>query len=245
MTTLTIDWTEQLSEQLEWHWSRQLRPRFAGLSDDEYLWEPAQPAWNVRPRTGDGQPGTGPFTVEFAFPEPDPPPVTTIAWRLAHVIVGVLGARVASHFGGPPVDYGSFAVRGHGRRGTGPAGRRLRGLDGGRPRSRRGGARPAVRPGGGAVRRVPDGRARAAHQPGGDPPRGGGRAAARPVPGSHGGLLRPRAQRAKWSHPPGPPSYARPSTSTAGSASSAASTVPTRTQPNGSREPRGNVAASA
>ena len=42
MTTLTIDWTEQLSEQLEWHWSRQLRPRFAGLSDDEYLWEPAQ-----------------------------------------------------------------------------------------------------------------------------------------------------------------------------------------------------------
>ena len=95
MTTLTIDWTEQLSEQLEWHWSRQLRPRFAGLSDDEYLWEPAQPAWNVRPRTGDGQPGTGPFTVEFSFPEPDPPPVTTIAWRLAHIIVGVLGARVA------------------------------------------------------------------------------------------------------------------------------------------------------
>jgi hypothetical protein len=112
MTTLTIDWTEQLSEQLEWHWTRQLRPRFADLSDDEYLWEPAQPAWNVRPRTGDGQPGTGPFTVEFAFPEPDPPPVTTIAWRLAHVIVGVLGARVASHFGGPPVDYGSFAYAG-------------------------------------------------------------------------------------------------------------------------------------
>ena len=44
-------------------------------------------------------------------------------------------------------------VRGHGRRGTGPAGRRLRALDGGRPRSRRGGARPAVRPGGGPVRR--------------------------------------------------------------------------------------------
>jgi hypothetical protein len=46
----------QLSEQLEWHWHQQLRPRFEGLTDDEYLWEPAQPAWNVRPRTGEGQP---------------------------------------------------------------------------------------------------------------------------------------------------------------------------------------------
>ena len=43
--------------------------------------------------------------IDFAYPEPVPAPVTTIAWRLAHVIVGVLGARVASHFGGPPVDY--------------------------------------------------------------------------------------------------------------------------------------------
>ena len=34
-----------------------------------------------------------------------PAPVTTIAWRLAHVSVGVFGARNASHFGGPPLDY--------------------------------------------------------------------------------------------------------------------------------------------
>ena len=38
--------------------------------------------------------------------------MTTIAWRLGHVIVGVLGARVASHFGGPPMDYQSFAYAG-------------------------------------------------------------------------------------------------------------------------------------
>ena len=112
MTSTTLDWTRQLSEQLEWHWTRQLRPRFDGLTDAEYFWEPAQPAWNVRPRTAEGQPGTGPFTVEFAFPEPDPPPVPTIAWRLAHVIVGVLAVRVASHFGGPAADYGSFAYAG-------------------------------------------------------------------------------------------------------------------------------------
>jgi DinB superfamily len=54
----------------------------------------------------------GPFTVDFAFPQPDPPPVTTIAWRLAHVIVGVFGMRAASHFGGPPVSYEDFAYAG-------------------------------------------------------------------------------------------------------------------------------------
>jgi hypothetical protein len=114
MTTM-INWTGQLLEQLQWHWNGQLRPRLAGLTDDEYRWEPAQPAWNVRPRgtsTAPVQAGSGAFTIDFAFPEPDPPPVTTIAWRLGHVIVGVLGARVAAHFGGPPVDYGSFAYAG-------------------------------------------------------------------------------------------------------------------------------------
>jgi len=113
--TTTIDWTDQLLEQLQWHWNGQLRPRLAGLTDDEYRWEPAQPAWNVRPRgtsTAPVQAGSGAFTIDFAFPEPDPPPVTTIAWRLGHMIVGVLGARVAAHFGGPPVDYESFAYAG-------------------------------------------------------------------------------------------------------------------------------------
>jgi DinB superfamily len=113
--TDTIDWTAQLLDQLEWHWRAQLRPRLAGLTDDEYFWEPAQPAWNVRPRgtsTAPVQGGSGPFTVDFAFPEPDPPPVTTIAWRLAHIIVGVLGMRVAQHFGGPPCDYATFAYAG-------------------------------------------------------------------------------------------------------------------------------------
>src|SRR3954452_22355900 len=109
MTSTTLDWTRQLSEQLECHWTRQLRPRFDGLTDTEYFWEPAQPAWNVRPRTAEGEPGTGPFTVEFAYPEPDPPPVPTIEWRVAHVIVGVLGVRGAAQFGGPAAESGSSA----------------------------------------------------------------------------------------------------------------------------------------
>jgi hypothetical protein len=115
MGTVTLNWTDQLAEQLEWHWHHQLRPRLDGLTDDEYFWEPAQPAWNLHPRgrsTAPIQAGAGAFTLDFALPEPDPPPVTTIAWRLAHVIVGVLGARVAAHFGGPPAEYATFAYAG-------------------------------------------------------------------------------------------------------------------------------------
>ncbi len=108
--TTTVDWTSELVEQLDLHWRTQLRPRLAGLTDEEYRWEPVRGAWNVRPRgTGSApiQAGRGDFTIDFALPEPDPAPVTTIAWRIGHVVVGVLGARVAGHFGGPPVDYDS------------------------------------------------------------------------------------------------------------------------------------------
>ncbi len=105
-----IDWPDALVDQLDWHWRTQLRPRLDGLSDDEYLWEPVPGAWSVRPRGTSSAPiaaGRGPFTIDFAFPEPGPAPVTTIAWRLGHLVVGVFGMRVAGHFGGPPVDYDS------------------------------------------------------------------------------------------------------------------------------------------
>jgi hypothetical protein len=111
---VTVDWTHELVEQLDFHWRRQLRPRLAGLTDAEYLWEPVAGSWNVRPRahTDAGAPGAGPFTIDFVIPEPEPAPVTTIAWRLAHVIVGVLGARNASHFDGPPADYAGWEYAG-------------------------------------------------------------------------------------------------------------------------------------
>ena len=103
-----VDWNFQLAEQLDWHWREQLRPRLNGLTDAEYRWEPVPGAWNVRPRgtgTAPIEVGAGEFTLDFALPQPVPPPLTTIAWRLGHIIVGVLGTRVASHFGGPPFDY--------------------------------------------------------------------------------------------------------------------------------------------
>ncbi|GAA1488821.1 DinB family protein [Brachybacterium sacelli] len=103
-----------LLDQIEYHVREHLRPRLEGLSDEEYFYDPTPDgsAWTVHPRVSEGQApptaiqgGAGDVVIDFEFPEPDPTPLTTIAWRLGHIIVGVLGARSHSHFGGPPADY--------------------------------------------------------------------------------------------------------------------------------------------
>ncbi len=112
--TTTPDYPTLLLEQLTWHWDHQLRPRLDGLSDEEYLWEPV-PGWNVRPRgTGDApvRAGRGALAIDWAYPEPDPAPVTTIAWRIGHLVVGVLAMRNAAHFGGPPASYEDWEYAG-------------------------------------------------------------------------------------------------------------------------------------
>lgn len=115
--TASIDWTAQLVNQLEFHWDGHLRPRLEGLTDGEYHFSPApdERTWDVRPRgtgTAEMQAGAGDRTIDFAFPEPVPAPLTTIAWRIGHLVVGVFGDRTHSHFGGPPRDYDSFDYAG-------------------------------------------------------------------------------------------------------------------------------------
>ena len=111
----TIDWSNELADQLDWHWQHLFRPRLDGLTDDEYFWEPVPGCWSIRPR-GAVDPalarGTGEFALEYGWPEPSQPPVTTIAWRLGHIITGVLGERSASHFGAPPVDSQTYEYAG-------------------------------------------------------------------------------------------------------------------------------------
>jgi DinB superfamily len=106
-----LDWNQALREQWEFHWNHQLRARLDGLTDDEYFWSPVPDSWSVRPRgssTAPVQTGAGNFTIDYAFPPPVPPAFTTIAWRLGHVIVGVLALRNAAHFGAPATSYESW-----------------------------------------------------------------------------------------------------------------------------------------
>jgi hypothetical protein len=105
---MDIDWTNQLVEQLDWHWREHLRPRLDGLADGEYLWEPVPACWSIRPRSEATTPiaaGTGDAVIEYEYPEPVPPPVTTIAWRMGHISIGIFGSRAANHFGEGGVDY--------------------------------------------------------------------------------------------------------------------------------------------
>jgi hypothetical protein len=112
---MDMDWNPHLVSQLESHWENQLRPRLDGLSDAEYFWEPVPGSWSIR-RRGDAKTplavGGGDYVIDYALPPHDPEPVTTIAWRMAHIIVACFGARNASHFGGPPAGYPTWQYAG-------------------------------------------------------------------------------------------------------------------------------------
>jgi hypothetical protein len=56
------------------------------VDEEDCFWEPSQPCWSVRPRQQAGRGwGSGDWVCEDAWPAPDPLPLTTIAWRMAHL----------------------------------------------------------------------------------------------------------------------------------------------------------------
>jgi hypothetical protein len=61
-----------------------LAHRLAGLTDAEFFWEPAPGGWTVRPHPA--RPGR--WEIDYDWPPPEPPPFTTIAWRLVHLANG-------------------------------------------------------------------------------------------------------------------------------------------------------------
>ena len=108
-------WNERLLDQLMFHWTIHLRPKLEGLSDDEYFWEPVPSCWSVRRReaaTTSIVMGVGLFVVEVERSRPEPPPVTTIAWRMVHIIVDCLGTRSETQFGGPAINWQQYEVPG-------------------------------------------------------------------------------------------------------------------------------------
>jgi hypothetical protein len=74
-----------------------LRARIDDLGDDEYFWEPAPDCWSVRP----GADGT--YRPDSSVLPPQPAPITTIAWRLAHITDILAQERNATWLGLEPI----------------------------------------------------------------------------------------------------------------------------------------------
>lgn len=71
----------------------QFAERLNGLTDDEYFWEPIAGCWSLRPRGKEASAdpvGRGARLLDRQSPPPDPPPFTTIAWRICHMASGAL-----------------------------------------------------------------------------------------------------------------------------------------------------------
>ena len=78
-------------------WDRQ-RGRLEGLTRDEYLWEPVAGCWSVREVDGTWR------ANERSWPEPDPAPVTTVAWRMWHIASDCFADYTERGLGDRPLD---------------------------------------------------------------------------------------------------------------------------------------------
>ena len=95
---MTDIWSKRLADQLEFYWQFHLWPRLAGLTDQEYLWEPVADCWSLRPR-GDGR-----WRMDGVNPATETGPFTTIAWRMTHLSIEVFESRYRAFFAGDGPD---------------------------------------------------------------------------------------------------------------------------------------------
>lgn len=79
---------ESVQEVLAFRWTVLIRPRMEGLTDAEYLWEPAPGTLTVRP----GEDGT--FTLDPV--RGGEIPLGNIAWRMAHTAYSLAAHPVAA-----------------------------------------------------------------------------------------------------------------------------------------------------
>ena len=84
--------TRAILGQTECWWNAIFRPRVTGLSDEEYLWEPAEDCWTIHDA------GDGLVTYDLKWPPPKRPPLTTIAWRMCHIGIGCFAVRTSEYF---------------------------------------------------------------------------------------------------------------------------------------------------
>jgi hypothetical protein len=87
------------------------------LTDEEYFWEPMPGCWSLRRRTQattNMATGKGDWVMERERPEPKPPPVTTIAWRMCHLVEAQM-MRYDWTFGSHSFTWDSFDWPSHAR----------------------------------------------------------------------------------------------------------------------------------
>jgi len=80
---------------------RRLTSRLEGMTDEEYFWEPGPDCWNLRPDAD------GTMRGDWGLVFDEDPPITTIAWRMAHIFDCLTGERCATLLGlepEPPID---------------------------------------------------------------------------------------------------------------------------------------------
>ena len=82
---------DQLKTSLEFS-----RPRLDGMTDDEFLWEPVRGMWSIRPGLAGITPeafGPGDHVLDLdtSIDPFDVGPMTTIAWRIGHLVSGFAG----------------------------------------------------------------------------------------------------------------------------------------------------------
>lgn len=68
--------------------SAHLTEVLSGIDDAEFFWEPVPGCWTVHDRAqprANSADGSGRWVIDYEIPEPDPAPMTTIAWRTVHI----------------------------------------------------------------------------------------------------------------------------------------------------------------
>ncbi len=68
---------EILLQQLDDAWGR-LQEWLEGLTEAEFHWRPSDNVWHLEEKNGH-------WTIPYTWIPPDPAPLTTIAWRMAHM----------------------------------------------------------------------------------------------------------------------------------------------------------------
>lgn len=99
----TVDWKNELIDQLDFAWEYHFLHRMQGMTDEEYLWEPVADIWTVHSGENGGEPMVDPQQ------HVDPAPFTTIAWRMQHMADFFTKRRV-DHFGDPDSETTSAPV---------------------------------------------------------------------------------------------------------------------------------------